>query len=134
MAVAATTSVLPGPSVNIDITGLRNAKGLVRVCMTRDAKAFPDCRKDPDSRRMSLPAAEPLRFTFTDVTRGEWAISVLHDENSNGKADRTLMIPREGFGFSRDAPVKFGPPKFSAAEFPVGDKDVTQAIRIRYML
>jgi uncharacterized protein (DUF2141 family) len=45
------------------------------------------------------------------------------------------MIPREGFGFSRDARVRFGPPKFGEAAFEVvpGARE-TLVIRMRYML
>ena len=32
-----------------------------------------------------------------------------------------LMLPREGFGFSRDAAVAFGPPRFGKAAFAVGE-------------
>ena len=33
--------------VTVALTGLRSTKGLVQACLTRDAQAFPDCRKDP---------------------------------------------------------------------------------------
>jgi len=68
------------------------------------------------------------------VSPGRYAVSLFHDENANGKLDKMVMIPREGFGFSRDAPVHFGPPSFSAAAFDVGAMPVRQAIRMRYML
>ncbi|MGI9374909.1 MAG: DUF2141 domain-containing protein [Tsuneonella suprasediminis] len=118
----------------MEITGLRSAKGLVRVCMTRIPRSFPDCKDDPASRQMSVTADKALKLTFTDVPVGSWAIAVLHDENSNGKADKALMIPREGFGFSRDAPVRFGPPRFKDAVFAVPQDDVSISIRMRYML
>ena len=58
-----------------------------------------------------------------------------HDENSNGKADRALgMMPKEGFGFSRDAKVRMGPPRFSDAAIDIGAQDRNLIIRMRYML
>ena len=60
---------------------------------------------------------------------------MLHDENNNGKADRALMMmPKEGYGFSRDAKVKMGPPSFASAAFEVGSQPLSQTIRMRYML
>ena len=56
-----------------------------------------------------------------------------NDENANGKADKALIIPKEGFGFSRDAKVRMGPPKFSAAAFTVADDPVQQRITMRYL-
>ena len=64
---------------------------------------------------------------------GRYAISLLHDENGNGKADMALMIPREGFGFSRNAPVRMGPPSFASAAFAVSGATVRETIRMRYM-
>lgn len=120
--------------MRIAISGLRSARGLVQVCMTRLPKAFPACTGDPAARKATVAASQSLDVTFDRVSAGTWAIAVLHDENGNGKADRALLIPREGFGFSRDAPVRFGPPSFAAAAFPVGGHDVVQAIHMRYML
>ena len=66
---------------------------------------------------------------------GRYAIALLHDENENGKADRALgMMPREGFGFSRDAPVRMGPPKFHDAAFEMVSQDRQMTIKMRYML
>lgn len=120
--------------VTIALSGLRSAKGLVQVCLTRDAQAFPDCRKDRHSRRLSLPAMDAATIRFTALPAGRYAVAVLHDENANGKADMALMLPREGFGFSRDAAVSFGPPRFSKAAFAVGETEVTMPIRMRYLL
>ena len=46
---------------------------------------------------------------------------------------KLLFMPREGYGFSRDAPVRMGPPKFGEAEFDVGSEPVSLTIRMRYM-
>ena len=70
---------------------------------------------------------------FTGVPPGRYAIALLDDANRNGKADMALFLPREGFGFSRDAAVRCGPPMFSAAVFEVGADEVTIPIRMRYM-
>ena len=44
------------------------------------------------------------------------------------------FIPREGFGFSRDAPVRMGPPKFAQAAFTLAGEDESQSIRMRYLM
>ena len=121
--------------VTVTITELRNAKGVVRACMTDDPELFPKCRDDAASHRKVVPAAETLTLTFENVKPGRYAIALLHDENDNGKADRALLLmPKEGFGFSLDAKVRMGPPSFKSAAFEVGAQPVKQAIRMRYML
>lgn len=117
-------------------TGLRNVQGVVRACMTSDTRLFPSCRTSAAAYNVVGDARAKVTLTFRDVRPGRYAIALLHDENGNGKADRAGgMIPREGFGFSRDAKVRFGPPKFGEAAFDVspGARD-TLVIRMRYML
>lgn len=125
-----------GTDVTVTVTQLRNADGLVRACMTADPARFPQCRDTPRAHRAVIDARQgTVTFTFTGVAPGRYAIALLHDENSNGKADRALgMMPREGFGFSRDAKVRMGPPRFEEAMFEVADTPKSMAITMRYML
>jgi uncharacterized protein (DUF2141 family) len=118
----------------VAVSGLRSDKGLVLACLTARPKAFPDCRGDPAARELIVPAARVLMLDFGAVAPGEYAVSVIHDENGNHRLDKRLMLPREGFGFSRNAPVRFGPPSFSAAAFTVGAGGAAERLRMRYML
>ena len=122
--------------VTITVTNLRNADGVVRACMTSTKKSFPKCRGVDGVHSATVKAHEgKLLLMFKDVRPGSYAIALLHDENANGKADRALgMMPREGFGFSRDAPVRMGPPKFDDAVFEVGGQHHDMTIKMRYML
>ncbi len=121
-------------AIEVDLTALRSSQGTVIACLTADPERFPKCRDDGQSRRMIRPANGVQRLVFDDVTPGRYAIAVLHDENGNGKADRAMtMIPREGFGFSNDAKVRLGPPKFDDAAFRVEGRDRHLKIRMRYM-
>lgn len=124
-----------GTVVVIEVTNLRNHDGVVRACMTRDARRFPRCQDSTQGYRAVVPASQAATLRFTNVAPGTYAIALLHDENGNGKADRVLgMMPREGFGFSRDAPVNMGPPDFEDAAIEVGQGPLRQTIRMRYML
>ncbi|MGB3166089.1 MAG: DUF2141 domain-containing protein [Alteraurantiacibacter sp.] len=124
-----------GATVTVQVTNMRNTDGVVRACMTRDEGRFPRCQGAAHSYRVVIPAGEAATLRFTDVAAGTYAIALLHDENGNGRADRALgMMPKEGFGFSRDAPVRMGPPDFADAAITVGTAPVRQTIRMRYML
>lgn len=124
-----------GTQVRVTITGMRSGEGLVRACMTADPHRFPKCRGDSASISVVIPAGRAQVLDFGRVAPGHYAIALLHDENGNGRADRAVsMIPTEGFGFSRDARVRVGPPSFKDAAFTVNGQPVRQAIRMRYML
>ena len=121
--------------VVITVTDLRSTKGVVRACMTTRADIFPKCIKDPTAHRTVVPAADKVVIRFTGVKPGDYAVALLHDENNNGKADRSLgMMPKEGYGFSRDAPVKMAPPRFRDAVFSQGEGATRMTIRMRYFL
>lgn len=121
--------------VVITVTDVRSAKGVIRACMTTRADIFPKCIKDPAAHRIVVPANGKVEIRFTGVRPGQYAVALLHDENDNGKADRAMgMMPKEGYGFSRDAPVRMAPPKFTDAVFVQGEAVSRMTIRMRYFL
>jgi uncharacterized protein (DUF2141 family) len=120
--------------VDVSINGLRSAKGNILLCLTANPKAFPDCSKDASATRMQVSAKQAANMRLTVAHAGSYAISVIHDENGNGKLDTAFMMPREGFGFSRNPKISFGPPKFTSASFPVVAGDTAQAVTMKYML
>jgi uncharacterized protein (DUF2141 family) len=87
--------------LEIAFDNLRDTRGLLQLCLTRAPGHFPDCASDPAAVKRTVSATtRSLRLTLPK--EGRYALSVLHDANSNGRVDKTLGIPREGFGFSRN--------------------------------
>ena len=138
MAVAppVTAGASGGSSISLTLTGLRNHKGQVLICVTSNAKAFPDCSKDKAAVRLVKKASDVAGTTVRVPlpASGTYAISAVHDENGNGKLDTAVMMPKEGFGFSRNPKIAFGPPKFKKASFAVGEEVVSQTVKMKYML
>ena len=130
--VASPAASLVG-SLEIDVAGMRSARGLIRICLTADPKNFPGCVDDKHAVTRSVPASQRI-IRFDDLPPGNYAAALIHDENSNAKLDTLLGIPREGFGFSRNPPIGFGPPRFTAAQFALGGVAETQQVTMRYML
>ena len=120
-------------AVVVSVSGMRSARGQVLACLTTRAKGFPDCRRDPAARKLAVSASGAVTVSFAALPPGRYAVALLHDENGNGKADMALMIPREGFGFSRNAAVRMGPPRFATAAFDVGGDTVIMPVRMRYI-
>ncbi|MEZ5744738.1 MAG: DUF2141 domain-containing protein [Sphingomonadaceae bacterium] len=125
---------LPSGHVSATVTGLRSTEGKVLACLTARPQHFPQCEKDPEARSLIVKAGARVNLDFGNVPAGEYAIAIIHDENANGRLDKRLMMPREGFGFSQNAPVRFGPPSFGKAAFEVDGKGEHQSIRMRYIL
>ncbi len=133
LAALAGAAPAPGGTVLVEVSGLRSTDGQVLACLTARPKSFPDCVRDPAAHKLAVPSRDATTLRFTGVAPGRYAIALLDDANRNGKADMALFLPREGFGFSRNAAARFGPPKFAAAAFDVGTDEVSIPIRMRYM-
>lgn len=133
---AAALLSLPGAvatgELSVDVSNLRSHKGFVRVCLTADPANFPACIDDAQAVTRSIPASA-TNIRFDGLARGDYAVAVIHDENGNRKLDTFAGIPREGFGFSRNPPVTFGPPRFAAARFTLTSDAETQQVRMRYL-
>jgi len=96
-----TATLLHAKDVTVTVTGVRNAKGQVAALLFDKEKGFPSVVKAAvqQSRLPAKPGTVVLKFT--GVPAGRYAISVLHDEDSNGKlATNLLGVPREGVGIS----------------------------------
>jgi len=104
--------------IHVEISGLRSDKGQMLCALFSSADAFPT-KADKAVARLTAKIAERQAICdFTGVAPGIYAVSVVHDENSNGKLDRNFIgIPREGVGASNDAKGHMGPPKFGPASF-----------------
>jgi uncharacterized protein (DUF2141 family) len=120
-------------SLQISVTGITSAKGVIRVAVCPPQAGFPDC-KARVVRTASLPiAGGQAAITFDGLAPGSYAVSVFHDANTNGKLDRFAGIPKEGYGFSRNPGFKPRAPKFSEAELVLSGHHQTQ-IKLRYIL
>lgn len=131
--LALTTGATSTGSLDVRVDRLRSTKGVLRICLTADPKNFPGCVDDARAITRTVPASDRGAM-FEGLPQGQYAVSVIHDANNNAKLDTILGIPREGFGFSRNPAINFGPPRFKAAEFGVEAAPVTQHIEMRYLL
>jgi uncharacterized protein (DUF2141 family) len=130
--------VLSGPaaaeSVDLSVTvdGLRSDKGHVHFGLYDKADKFPSRAGVITTGRATIQGGRAV-YVFHDLAPGRYALSVFHDENDNGKFDRSMIgLPLEGYGFSNDAKVMLSPPSFKDAAFAVGDAGASVTITIVY--
>ncbi len=134
LAIAlAAGGAMPTADLTLSIDNLRSDRGSVMICVTAQPRAFPDCAGDAKARRLIIDAAQAGSIAVTGLAPGDYAVAAIHDENRNGKLDKRLVVPREGFGFSRNPPIRFGPPAFSDASFDLAAGPAHQTIRMKYI-
>jgi uncharacterized protein (DUF2141 family) len=115
-------------AVQADIFGLPNGEGMVSASLcTRRNFTKSGCRTERVAAR-----AGQVSVTFGEVAPGAYAVQVHHDQNNNGKMDFTFFgLPKEPYGFSRDAKPMLAPPKFDSASFEVTDGNVSLVINLQ---
>ena len=131
-AVVMLLGAAPVASLEVTVDHLRSDKGMLRICLTADPANFPACIDDADAVTRSIPAATRA-VRFDGLPHGTYAVAVIHDENGNARLDTFAGIPREGFGFSRNPAIRFGPPRFAAARFAIDSDAAVQQVRLRYI-
>jgi uncharacterized protein (DUF2141 family) len=124
----------PQDQIHVEIAGLRNDKGQAVCSLFSSAGDFPKKMEKAVAHSTSVITNRHAACEFSGVAPGTYAISVFHDENSNGKLDTNIMgIPREGVGASNDAKGHFGPPKFDASAFRFAGGRLELKISIHYL-
>ncbi|MFT4025330.1 MAG: DUF2141 domain-containing protein [Novosphingobium sp.] len=130
--IAAAVAAQAAAPITVEIGNVRNARGKVLVAVCTQAQFLKtDCNYNAEV------AAQPgtVRVTIPNVPPGTWAIQAFHDENNNESTDQGLFgIPKEGVGFSRDARISFGPPKWRDAQFIHQGRPEVMRFRLRYMM
>jgi uncharacterized protein (DUF2141 family) len=120
--------------LRIEVINLHSNRGSVYCSVYAEPGAgFPT---DQSKAKVSVKAAikdQQALCEFADLTPGVYAVTMLHDENDNGKIDTDWMgIPKEGYGATRDAKGIMGPPKFKDAAFTYKGGGLTMQVRARY--
>ena len=117
--------------LSLDITNIKSADGnlLIAVWDSEDGFLSPDTIR----YRGLTPAKEgTVTYVLHDIPPGDYAISVFHDADGDGKLKKNMMgIPREPLGMSRDAKGTFGPPAYEDAVFTLPEDGLTLTIRLK---
>lgn len=119
----------PAP-ITVTVTGVRSTQGSVRVDVcTRETFLKKIC---------AYSGAAPAQVGATTVTvdgvpPGTYAVQAYHDLNDNKDVDQGFLgIPKEGIGFSNDAPLGLRGPSFDRAAIVHDGTPKTLRVKLRY--
>jgi len=117
LAAAATPSV--AADVDVTLTGVEARGGVLYVSLQSEADYM-----QPQATRghmFETPSAGDLTFSWTDVPAGDYALSVLHDEDGDQQMKREQNgWPLEGWAVSNGDTLT-GPPTFADVKITVSD-------------
>ena len=104
--------------IKVEVIAFRNDKGQLGCSLWPGPAGFP--RDDSHILRHVWAKIQRNRgeCAFTGVPAGDYAVTLFHDENGNGKFDSNFIgYPLEGYGFSNNAKAQFKAPSFDETKF-----------------
>ncbi len=114
-------SFLKAQTINLEVnmSGFKSNTGNVKVGLYDSKGTFLK------STLVSLSSEikdKQAKVVFKGLKKGEYAVSIYHDENNNGVMDKNMMgIPKEDYASSNNAKGLMGPPKYEDAKFIVNN-------------
>ncbi len=121
-----------GCQIELWIKGAKSNNGLIRVLIFNKEDGFPEEPKKA-FRALSLPISNfSSKVTLENLPAGNYAISVFHDEDSDGQMKKNNFgFPLNSYGFSNNPTLYFGPPSFSKSAVQVKNSLVKVEINLR---
>ena len=118
-------------NLTIEVKELHNSSGTVLFVLYNREDAFPDehykkCLKKVTGKIVKGTST----VTFESLPAGKYAVTILHDENNDGKIKKGMILPKEGIGFSNYQSIGLtNKPSFSKASFDLqSDKAIKMKI------
>lgn len=105
------------PKLTIKISNIATMKGEIIVGIFNSDVAF--LKEGKAIKNYSIKADKSaVSFVVVDLPKGDYAISMYHDVNSDDKMNTNFIgIPKEPYGFSNNVKPKMSAPKFNDCKF-----------------
>ena len=105
--------------IKVEVSGFRNDKGQLGCSLWSGPAGFPR-----DDSHILKHVWAPIKNARGECVfggafpAGDYAITLFHDENKNGKFDSNFVgYPLEGYGFSNNVAPMFKAPSFDECKF-----------------
>ncbi len=119
------------PAISISVSGIRSVTGQLVVCLWSERRGFPTCREGDGVPRRTYPVTgTSMRIAFPLPRAGNYAVTVFHDENRNGRLNQNFIgMPTEGVGVSGNPG---GMPRFASSLVAL-ENDSAVPVQMRYL-
>ena len=135
LGIIIATSALAA-NVNVQLNGLRNSKGQVMVTVFNQTGFLktPAIGANGKPIYFTIPTPNAAHFQV-ELDPGQYSIVVVHDENMNGKMDKSIIgAPSEGGSCTGKGMPSFSAPKWEDSNFTMGTLDLNFVLKMKYWL
>jgi uncharacterized protein (DUF2141 family) len=117
------------PELVINITNIEKVKGEIKIGVFNSDQNF--LKEGAAIKNYSIKVTDKTAsIKITNLPKGEYAISMYHDENSDNECNKNFIgIPKEAYGFSNNIKPVTSAPKFKDCKFLFSD-DKTLNIKL----
>ncbi|MDQ7917408.1 DUF2141 domain-containing protein [Mesonia sp. MT50] len=107
----------PSPELFIEIHGIEKDVGFIEMGLYNKQEGFLEEGEALKTYRIPVKNKK-ASIKIPDLLKGNYAISLYHDENGDTKCNRNFIgVPKEPYGFSTNFKPKFSAPSFKDCEF-----------------
>lgn len=121
--------------LKLRIDGLRSARGKILAYVWNQGDGFPsEKQKTLAIAEVAIRGGQAEFDIEVPASERRLAVSVMHDENGNGKMDSNFLgLPLEGYATSNNVPHSMvGPPRYKDAEFEIRGTPAIVEIKMLY--
>jgi uncharacterized protein (DUF2141 family) len=121
--------------INLIINNIKNNKGVIQIGFFNSENGYPDKPTFSFTLAKDTIHSGKLRMFIPVQKSGAYVITILDDENKNGKMDFIFGIkPKEGFGFSNNPRVPGRkPPPFNDACINYSEGVLIVSVNMKYI-
>ena len=114
----------------LSVVGFESDEGKAMIALFNSEEGYSETGKNYKSIALEIKELK-CEWVIEELSFGEYAIKLFHDENGNGKMDRNMIgIPSEDYAFSNNAYGNFGPADYDDAKFLFNKSGQSQKIII----
>jgi uncharacterized protein (DUF2141 family) len=122
-------------AMKIKVLGLRSGNGQIAVSVfaKEGAEGFPEDRTVAVAQKIvPLQGKKEIVIETQTLPEGSYAIALIHDEDSDSKFKINIGVSKEGFGFSNNPPIRFGPPSIEKCFVQMNTEDTEVPVLMKY--
>lgn len=130
LLISSSTVQSQSATLEVIVTNIKELKGSLRASLFTSESMF---LKEEYIGKVVKITSKTMTILFENLPNGDYALSVIHDENENSELDTNFMgIPKEGFAFGNNALGSFGPPSFEKTIVSLKDGETSQSLTLKY--